>query len=177
VHILVRSSLDSATAISSVRKVVESVDKELPLTRARTVEENVSATVAQPRFRTWLFSIFAVAGFILTLIGIYGVISYSVSQRTRELGIRIALGAQSGSLLKLVLRQAAILAVTGAVFGVIGSVFLTRLLASQLFEVKPGDPVTLLGTALLMMIIALVAAWVPARRATKVDAIVALRQD
>jgi putative ABC transport system permease protein len=177
VHILVRTSLDSATAIASVRRVVESVDKELPLTRARTVEENLSATVAQPRFRTWLFSIFALAGFILTLIGIYGVISYSVSQRTRELGIRIALGAQSGSLLKLVLRQAAILAVTGAVFGVVGSLLLTRLLASQLFEVKPGDPVTLIGTALLMMIIALVAAWVPARRATKVDAMTALRQE
>jgi predicted permease len=177
VHVLVRSSLDSATAVSSVQRVVASVDKDLPLTRARTVEENISVTVAQPRFRTWLFSIFAVAGLILTLIGIYGVISYSVGQRTRELGIRLALGAQSGGLLGLVLRQAVVLAATGAVCGVIGSSLLMRLLASQLFEIKPGDPVTLTGAALVMMIVALAAAWIPARRATKVDPMIALRHE
>jgi ABC-type antimicrobial peptide transport system permease subunit len=111
------------------------------------------------------------------LIGIYGVISYSVRQRTREMGIRIALGAQSGSLLGLVLRQAIVLAVTGAVCGVIGSLLLMRLLASQLFEIKPGDPVTLIGAALLMMIVALAASWFPARRATKVDPMIALRHE
>jgi ABC-type antimicrobial peptide transport system permease subunit len=157
--------------------VVESVDQDLPLRKARTVEENISVTVAQPRFRTWLLSIFAIAGLVLTLIGIYGVIAYSVRQRTREMGIRIALGAQSGSLLRLVLRQAVILAVTGAVCGVIGSLLLMRLLASQLFAIKPGDPVTLIGAALLMMIVALAASWIPARRATKVDPIIALRYE
>ena len=177
VQVLVRSSLDPAIALSSVQRVVESVDKDLPLRNARTVEENIAATVAQPRFRTWLLSIFAIAGLILTLIGIYGVISYSVRQRTREMGIRIALGAQSEILLGLVLRQAVVLAVTGAVCGMIGSLLLMRLLASQLFEIKPGDPVTLIGAALLMMIVALVASWIPARRATKVDPMIALRHE
>ncbi len=177
VYVLARSSLDPATAISSVRGVVESVDQDLPLRKARTVEENISATVAQPRFRTWLLSIFAIAGLVLTLIGIYGVISYSVRQRTREMGIRIALGAQPGSLLGLVLRQAAVLAVTGAVCGVIGSLLLMRLLASQLFEIKPGDPITLIGAALLMVIVALAGSYIPARRATKVDPMIALRYE
>jgi ABC-type antimicrobial peptide transport system permease subunit len=111
------------------------------------------------------------------LIGIYGVISYSVRQRTREMGIRIALGAQSGSLLGLVLRQAVALALAGAVCGAIGSLLLMRLLASQLFEIKPGDPVTLIGAAFLMMVVALAASWIPARRATKVDPMIALRHE
>jgi putative ABC transport system permease protein len=177
VYVLVRSPLDPATAVSSMQRVVESVDEDLPLRRTRTIETIISASVAQPRFRTWLLSIFAVAGLILTLIGIYGVISYSVRQRTREMGIRIALGAQSGSVLGLVLRQAVVLALTGAVCGVIASLLLMRLLASQLFEIKPGDPLTLIGAALLMMIVALAASWIPARRATKVDPMIALRYE
>jgi putative ABC transport system permease protein len=177
VHILVRSSLDPAAAIAEVQRAVWSVDKDLPLSKTRTMGEVISESVAEPRFRTWLLSAFAFAGLILTLIGIYGVISYSVRQRTREMGIRIALGAQSGSLLGLVLRQAIVLAVTGAVCGVIGSLLLMRLLASQLFEIKPGDPVTLIGAALLMMIVALAASWFPARRATKVDPMIALRHE
>jgi len=177
VHILVRSSLDPAAAIAEVQRAVWSVDKDLPLSKTRTMGEVISESVAEPRFRTWLLSAFAFAGLILTLIGIYGVISYSVRQRTREMGIRIALGAQSGSLLGLVLRQAIVLAVTGAVCGAIGSLLLMRLLASQLFEIKPGDPVTLVGATLLMMIVALAASWFPARRATKVDPIIALRHE
>jgi len=175
VYVLVRSSLDPATAVSSVQRVVESVDKDLPLRKARTIETIISASVAQPRFRAWVISIFALAGLTLTSIGIYGVISYWVRQRTREIGIRLALGAPSRSLLGLVLRQALLHAVTGAIFGVIGSLFLMRLLASQLFEIKPGDPITLIGSALLMMIVALAASWIPARRATKVDPMIALR--
>ena len=176
VQVLVRSSLDPTIAVSSVQRIIGAVDKDLPLNKARTMEEIISASVAQPRFRTWLLSIFAFAGLTLTLIGIYGVISYSVRQRTKEMGIRIALGAQSGSLLRLILRQAIILAVIGAGCGVIGSLLLMRLLASQLFEIKPGDPLTLIGTVLMMMIVALAASWIPARRATKVNPITALRQ-
>jgi putative ABC transport system permease protein len=177
VHILVRSSLDPAAAIAEVQRAVWSVDKDLPLSKTRTMGEVISESVAEPRFRTWLLSAFAFAGLILTLIGIYGVISYSVRQRTREMGIRIALGAQSESLLGLILRQAIVLAVTGAVCGAIGSLLLMRLLASQLFEIKPGDPVTLIGASLLMMIVALAASWFPARRATKVDPMIALRHE
>jgi putative ABC transport system permease protein len=177
VHILVRSSLNPAVAIAGLQRAVWSVDKNLPLSKTRTMGEVISESVAEPRFRTWLLSIFAIAGLTLTLIGIYGVISYSVRQRTREMGIRIALGAQSGSLLGLVLRQAVVLALTGAAAGVIGSLLLMRLLASQLFEIKPGDPVTLIGAALLMMIVALAASWIPARRATRVDPMIALRDE
>jgi putative ABC transport system permease protein len=177
VHILVRSSLDPAAAIAEVQRAVWSVDKDLPLSKTRTMGEVISESVAEPRFRTWLLSAFAFAGLILTLIGIYGVISYSVRQRTREMGIRIALGAQSGSLLGLVLRQAVVLALAGAVCGAIGSLLLMRLLASQLFEIKPGDPITLIGASLLMMIVALAASWFPARRATKVDPMIALRHE
>jgi len=177
VYILVRSSLDPAATIAEVQRTVWSVDKDLPLSKTRTMGEVISESVAEPRFRTWLVSIFAIAGLTLTLIGIYGVISYSVRQRTREMGIRIALGAQSGSLLGLVLRQAVVLTVTGAVIGIIGSLLLMRLLASQLFEIKPGDPVTLIGAVLLMMIVAVAASWVPARRATKVDPMIALRYE
>jgi putative ABC transport system permease protein len=177
VYILVRSSLDPAATIAEVQRTVWSVDKDLPLSKTRTMGEVISESVAEPRFRTWLVSIFAIAGLTLTLIGIYGVISYSMRQRTREMGIRIALGAQSGSLLGLVLRQAVVLTVTGAVIGIIGSLLLMRLLASQLFEIKPGDPVTLIGAVLLMMIVAVAASWVPARRATKVDPMIALRYE
>src|ERR1043166_7660963 len=177
IHILVRSSLDPAAAIAELQRTVWSVDKDLPLSKARTMGDVISESVAEPRFRTWLLSAFAFAGLVLTLIGIYGVISYSVRQRTREMGIRIALGAQSGSLLGLILRQAVVLALTGAVAGIIGSLLLMRLLASQLFEIKPGDPVTLIGAVLLMMIVAVAASWIPARRATKVDPMIALRYE
>ena len=175
VHILVKTSLDPSAAITGLQRAVWAVDKDLPLSKARTMGEVISESVAEPRFRTWLLSIFAAAGLTLTLIGIYGVISYSVRQRTREMGIRIALGAQSRNVLRLVLRQAIVLAVTGAVCGVIGSLLLMRLLASQLFEIKPGDPVTLIGAALLMLMVALAASWIPAHRATKVDPLIALR--
>lgn len=120
-------------------------------------------------------SAFAAAGLTLTLIGIYGVISYSVSQRTHEMGIRIALGAQPENVLRLVLNQGVRLTLVGGAIGVFGSLLLTRLLQSQLYETRPGDPATLAGTAMLMLLVALGASYIPARRATKVDPVVALR--
>lgn len=177
VQILVKSPLDPVAAIAEVQRAVWSVDKDLPLSKTSTMGEVIAESVAEPRFRTWLLSVFAVTGLTLTLIGIYGVISYSVGQRTREMGIRIALGAQSGSLLGLVLRQGVLLAVTGAVCGVIGSLLLMRLLASQLFQIKPGDPLTLAGAAALMVLVAVAASFIPARRATRVDPMIALRHE
>jgi putative ABC transport system permease protein len=137
----------------------------------------ISASIAEPRFRTWLLTAFAGVGLSLTLIGIYGAISYSVSQRTHEMGIRIALGAQPESVLRLILRQGFRLALLGSAIGLAGSLLLMRLLENQLYEVKPGDPATLAGAAALMLLVALAASYIPARRATRVDPIIALRYE
>ena len=136
-----------------------------------------SDSVAGPRFRTWLLSVFSVVGLVLTMIGIYGVISYSVSHRTREMGIRIALGALPANVRGLVLKQGVRLAILGAAIGAAGSLLLTRLLSSQLYGIKPGDPLTLAGAALMMLIVALIASFVPAHRATRIDPMVALRHE
>ncbi|MBZ5521854.1 MAG: ABC transporter permease [Acidobacteriia bacterium] len=176
-NIMVRSALEPSAAVTQLQRSIWSVDKDQPLTRVRSMTEVISTSVAQPRFRTWLLTAFALAGLSLTLIGIYGVVSYSVSRRTQEMGIRIALGAQSRNVLGLVLREGAALALAGAACGLLGSFFLMRLLASQLYDIKPGDPPTLIGAALLMVIVALVASYVPARRATRVDPMVALRHE
>jgi putative ABC transport system permease protein len=141
------------------------------------MDSTIAESVAEPRFRTWLLSAFAVAGLALTLIGIYGVISYSVSQRTQEMGIRIALGAQAADVRRLILSQGVRMALLGAAIGLLGSLGLMRLLTSQLYEVKPGDPLTLIGAALVMLAVALCASYIPARRATRVDPIIALRHE
>jgi putative ABC transport system permease protein len=137
----------------------------------------ISKSVAEPRFRTWLLGVFAAAGLTLTLVGIYGVVSYMAGQRTREIGIRVALGAQRGNVLRLVLGQGVHLAVMGAIAGVAGSLALTRLLKSQLFSIKPTDTATLAGAAILLLLVALLACYFPARRATRVDPLVALRHE
>jgi ABC-type antimicrobial peptide transport system permease subunit len=137
----------------------------------------ISQTVAEPRFRTWLLSLFAAAGLALTLIGIYGVISYSVSQRTQEIGVSVALGAPRQRVLSLILGQGLRLALLGAAIGLAGSLALTRVIASELFGVKPADPATLIGAVLSMLGIALLAAYLPARRATRVDPVIALRHE
>ncbi len=175
--VMVRSSADPLMLANLLQQRVWSVDKDQPLTKLNSMTAVIAQSVAEPRFRTWLLSAFAAAGLALTLIGIYGVISYSVSQRTQEMGIRIALGAQAGDVRRLILTQGLWLALIGAAAGVLGSLGLMRLLASQLYEVKPGDPLTLAGAALLMLVVALCASYVPARRATKVDPMVALRHE
>jgi putative ABC transport system permease protein len=147
------------------------------LTKVTSMTQIIAESVAEPRFRTWLLSFFAAAGLALTLIGIYGVISYSVSQRTRELGIRIALGAQAGDVRRLVLTQGFRLALIGAIIGMLGSLGLMRLLASQLYGIKPSDPATLVGAAMLVLVVSICASYIPSWRATKVDPMVALRHE
>jgi putative ABC transport system permease protein len=175
IHVMVRSSLDPAAVTGLLQECLWSVDKDEPLRQVRSMTEVISGSVAGPRFRTWLLTAFAAAGLTLTLIGIYGVISYSVGQRAREMGIRIALGAQRGSVLRLVLSEGVRLTLLGAVIGVIGSLLLMRLLANQLYDIRPADPATLIGAVLLMLLVALGASYIPARRATKVDPMQALR--
>lgn len=175
--IMVRSSLDSTAVTRLLQRCLWSLDKDEPLREVRTMAEVISGSVAEPRFRTWLLTAFAVAGLSLTLIGIYGVISYSVSQRTHEMGIRIALGARPSNMLRLVLNHGLRLTLVGAAIGLAGSLLLTRVLENQLYEVKPGDPATLVGAAGAMLLVAIGASYFPARRATRVDPMVALRYE
>ncbi|MGZ4858890.1 MAG: ADOP family duplicated permease [Candidatus Angelobacter sp.] len=178
VHLFLRTTSSEPMALAAdLRKAVWSLDKDLPVSHVQTMTEIISKSVAEPRFRTWLLGIFAAVGLTLTLVGIYGVVSYMAGQRTREIGIRVALGAQRGNVLRLVLGQGVRLTVMGAIAGVIGSLALTRLLKSQLFDIKPTDPATLIGVAVLVLLVAVAACYVPARRATHVDPLVALRQE
>lgn len=175
IHLAARSSADPLEFVPALRQGVWSVDKNQPVTHIQTLQQVIARSTADRRLRTLLIGAFATFGLILTLIGIYGVISYSVSQRTQEIGIRLALGAQPEAVLLHVLGQGFKLAVIGGALGLIGSLLLMRLLITQLYGVKPGDPVTLIAVMLLMLIVAVVASYVPARRATKVDPMVALR--
>jgi putative ABC transport system permease protein len=160
----------------AVSNEIRSLDRELPVTQIRTLEQRLYASVAQPRFRTAIVALFAALALILASIGIYGVISYSVTQRTHEMGIRIALGARSRDVLSLVVKQGMALTVIGLSVGLSASFALTRLMKTLLFGVSATDPLTFIVISLLLTVVALLACWIPARRATKVDPLLALRR-
>jgi len=170
-------AVDPSSLAPAVRNVIKSVDSEVPLAQISTLEQQMAAARAQLRFRTTLIALFAALALILACIGIYGVISYSVAQRTHEIGIRLALGAQSRDVLRLVAQQGLKLTLAGVGCGLIASLALTRLMRQLLFEVRPTDPLTFAGTAILLAGVALLACYVPARRATKIDPLVALRHE
>ena len=175
IHLAARSSSEPLDFVPALRHAVWSVDKNQPVTHIQTMQQVIAKSTADRRLRTLLIGSFAALGLILTLIGIYGVISYSVSQRTQEIGIRLALGAQPKAVLLHVLGQGLKLAIIGAGLGLVGSLLLMRLLTTQLYGVKPSDPATLTAVMLLMLVVAGAASYIPARRATKVDPMVALR--
>ena len=176
--LVIKSDLaDPLRLTAAVRNEIRKLDPDLPVTQVTTMEQRLSTAVAQPRFRTTLIALFAVVALILACVGIYGVISYSVTQRTHEIGIRMALGAQTSDVLRMVIRQAIVLAVIGVALGLAASYALTSLMVNLLFGVKPTDPATFAATALLLAATALVASYLPARRATKVDPLVALRYE
>lgn len=177
VNVVVHTTLPPESIVLALRQQVWALDKDLPLLDVNTMEQYVRDSMAQPRLNTVLLGIFAGLAFVLTAIGLYGVISYSVAQRSREMGIRIALGAQSGSILKMILGQGIRLALIGVAVGLCGALVLTRLIASMLYGVKPFDAMTFIAVALLLMGIAMFASYIPALRATRIDPVVALRYE
>jgi len=161
----------------AVREAVQSIDKNQPLSGATTMDEVIAKSVAPRRFRMLLLGLFALLALLLAVIGVYGVMAYSSTQRTHEFGVRIALGADRQDILKLVVRQGFKLALLGVSIGVGGALLLTRVLSSLLYEVSAHDPLTFSAVAALLMLVALAASYIPARRAMKVDPIVALRYE
>jgi ABC-type antimicrobial peptide transport system permease subunit len=158
-----------------VRAQVAGPTEDQPIYAVNTIEQNISATLAERRFTMLLLIIFAATALLLAGVGIYGVMSYAVTRRARELGIRLALGATRREILRIVLTQGMRLAAIGMAAGLAAATALTRLLASLLYGVRPADPLTMAVVALLLGAIALLACYIPARRATAVDPVVALR--
>ncbi len=175
--LIVRSSIDAATLGPAIRSRVFDLDPELPLQRVSTLDTVISNSIRQQRFASVVLSVFATVALVLALAGLYGVISYSVAQRTRELGIRVALGAQVSDVLKLVLKQGMTFVLLGEVAGILGALALTRLLAGLLFGVTPTDALTFFTVAISLFLVGLAACYVPARRATRVDPLQALRYE
>ena len=176
-RIVARFKSDPSLVAATIREAVRAVDKDQPVDKVTTMSSVVSASIAGRSFYMQLLGTFAALAFILAAIGIYGVVSYSVAQRTREIGIRVALGARRGDVLGLVLKEALRLTAVGVGLGLIGAFAATRVLRSLLFEVKPTDPATFICLSLLLTFVALLASYIPARRATKVDPLVALRYE
>jgi predicted permease len=177
VSFLVRSRAETPAVAAGIRERVRAVDPELPIYNLKTMTDVVSQSVAQPRFYMILLTAFAALALLLAALGIYGVISYSVSQRTRELGIRIALGATQDRVVRLVLGQGMALTSLGVVAGLVGAYWLVRLLASMLFGVTTTDASTFIGVSVVLLGVASAASYLPARRASKVDPVTAMRAE
>jgi len=176
-YLVVRTAGDPSHLSGIVREAVHALDPGLPIESVQPMTEIVEESVAPPRFRAMLLSLFGAAALILAVVGIYGVLSYSVGRRTRELGIRVALGAERRDVLRLVIGEGLALTGLGLAAGVVGAAVLTRFLASLLFGVGRFDPTTYAGVALALVATGVLACWVPARRATRVDPVTALRAE
>jgi putative ABC transport system permease protein len=175
--IAIRTAGDPMALVSQVRGVLRELDPALPIIRIETLEQQLSGLVAQRRFNMVLVGAFAALALVLAVIGAYGVTSYLVSQRTKELGVRLALGAEPSRVARLVVWDGMRVAAAGVLVGVVGAFFATRLAANLLYGVSPRDPITLGVVVLVLLVVAAVANYLPARRAARVDPLVALRQE
>ena len=174
---VVRTSLDRASVASAVTREMQALDSNLPAAHVRTMYEVMADSVARQRLNMLLLGIFGGLALLLATVGVYGVMSYIVSQRSQEFGIRMALGARRRDLVSLVIGQASRMAIAGLAIGIVAALVLTRTLRTLLFEVRAADPVTFLVITALLGIIALLASYVPALRASRVDPMVALRYE
>ena len=175
--IFVRGNANSAALGDAIAREVRAVDPNLPLYTVRTMEQLLSGAVAQRQFLMRILAIFAVAAVGLALLGIYGVISFSVAQRTREIGIRMALGARREDVVGMVIRQGMGMTAVGLAAGLAGAIALAQLIKTQLYGIAPSDPATLAAVAVLLAVVAVIAALLPARRASRIDPMVALRHE
>jgi putative ABC transport system permease protein len=175
--LLVRTTGEPLGIAAAVREQVRAIDKDVPVTHVQTMDQVFGASVAQQRFSMLVVGLFAGLALVLATVGIYGVMAYSVAQRAHENGVRMALGARTGQVLKLILKDGMTLALLGVGAGLAGAFALTRLIATLLFGVTPTDASTLVAVSLALLGVALVACYIPARRATKVDPLVALRYE
>ena len=175
--LVMRTAGDPLLQTSALRSALSQIDPNQPLVRVRTMEENMATTVAQPRFRAWLIGIFAVLALVLSAVGVYGVMSYTVTQRTNEIGIRVTMGAQPQDVFHIIVGEAMRLAILGVGVGLAAAFALTRLLRSFLFGISAYDPLTFIGVSVLLTTVAIAASYFPARRATLVDPLVALRYE
>jgi putative ABC transport system permease protein len=174
---MVHTTNDPTTLTRSFTNEIQTGDRTIPVTNVQPLTQAISNTVAQARFYTFLFAVFGATGLILTMTGIYSVISYTASQRTQEVGIRMALGAQTGDVLRLIVGQGMATAMIGVAIGMAASFGLTRLMTSLLFSVTATDPLTFVAIPIMLTGVALAACFLPARRAAKVDPMVALRYE
>jgi putative ABC transport system permease protein len=175
--VLIRGKSDPLSLTPAVRSAVLSIDPHQPIYEVKTLDQRVAESVAVTRSLMFLFGTFALLALALAAVGIYGIVSYSVSQRTHEIGIRMALGAQRGHVLRLIIRNGVTLAITGIAIGIGGALALTRFLKTLLFGITPTDSPTFVAVSVGLFVIAVAACLIPARRATKVDPLVALRYE
>jgi predicted permease len=174
---VVRTSLDPQSLEASVQRIVTEMDKDIPVTQVRTMNELMFSELSQPRFATILLSTFAVLALVLTIVGLYGVMTYSVTRRTREIGVRMALGAQRGAVLKMVLREASILLGAGIAIGILAALVSAPILQSLLYGTGSRNPFVLARVCIAVALVGLLAAYIPAIRATRVDPMVSLRYE
>ena len=176
-NVAVRTSVDPKSMLAAIQSAIREVDKDQPVYQVQTIDELIGASVGTRRFALMILILFAGLALVLAVSGIYSVISYSVTQRTQEIGIRMALGARGGDVLRLVLGQFMRLTVIGVALGLVAAYVLTRLMTSLLFGVTPTDITTFVLVSIGLSLVALIACLIPARRATRVDPLVALRYE
>jgi putative ABC transport system permease protein len=175
--VFLRGQLNPAAIPGEVREQVQSINPELPVFGAAALTQVVSESLSQRRFSMEMVLLFALAALLLAGLGIYGTISYLVSERTHEIGIRLALGAKKGKILQMILRQGLELAIAGAALGLVGALIVSHLMAGLLYGVSPTDPLTFVGVTVVLTAVALAASYIPAKRAMRVDPLVALRYE